>query len=165
MFDFFLDGNTVMQINLVVALIALMCLRADRHRAADRWLFGAITATLVMVYYIWRCNQTLPDWHADFPSLWSYLFFIFESIAIFYTMISIVTFTRSSDHSAEADAGEARLRRARTVPAVDVFIATYNEGLDVLEKTIVAAMAIDYPDFRVWVLDDTRRGWLKAFCE
>ena len=165
MFDFFLDGNTVIEINLVVMVIAVMCLRADRHRASDRWLFGAITATLVMVYYIWRWKQTLPDWHGDFASLWSYLFFIFESIAIFYTMISIATFTRTSNHSADADAGEAWLRRAPAVPAVDVFIATYNEGLDVLEKTIVAALAIDYPNFRVWVLDDTRRGWLKEFCK
>ncbi|WP_423782090.1 glycosyltransferase family 2 protein, partial [Cupriavidus pauculus] len=86
-------------------------------------------------------------------------------MTIAYTLISIVTLTRRSDHSAQADAGEARLRGDRHAPAVDIFIATYNEGLDVLEKTIVSATAIDYPNFRVWVLDDTRRGWLKQYCE
>ena len=164
MFDFFLNGSTVIEINVVVLVVAIMCLRADRQRATDRVLFGGITATIVLIYYIWRGNQTLPDWHMDFPSLWSYTFFVFEGIAIFYTMISIVTFTRTSDHSADADAGEAWLRRAPEVPAVDIFIATYNEGLDVLEKTIVSALAIDYPNFSVWVLDDTRRAWLKEFC-
>lgn len=39
-------------------------------------------------------------------------------------------------------------------------IATYNEPLSVVEKTIVGALALDYPNFRVWVLDDGRRSWL-----
>jgi cellulose synthase (UDP-forming) len=82
-----------------------------------------------------------------------------------YTLFSIVVLTRTTDHTERADRGEAALRRRADPPAVDIFIDTYNEGLDVLEKTIVAALAIDYPNFKVWVLDDTRRDWLKAFCE
>src|SRR4029077_1783132 len=42
---------------------------------------------------------------------------------------------------------------------------TYNEPLEVLEKTITGALCLDYPNFSVWVLDDGRRPWLKAFCE
>jgi cellulose synthase (UDP-forming) len=66
----------------------------------------------------------------------------------------------------EADRHEARLRAMppETLPAVDVLIPTYNEPLDVIEKTIVGALSIDYPNFAVWVLDDGRRSWLKAFC-
>ncbi|GAA4331498.1 glycosyltransferase [Pigmentiphaga soli] len=165
MFEFFLEGPTLVEINAGALFIAIMCLRGDRRRAADRWLFGAAAAVLLLVYYTWRWQVTLPEWRLDFPSVWAHAFFGFESLTIAYTLISIVTLTRTSDHSAAADAGEARLRRAREVPAVDIFIATYNEGLEVLEKTIVSALAIDYPNFRVWVLDDTRRDWLKAFCE
>ncbi|MGO4307857.1 glycosyltransferase [Cupriavidus sp. RAF12] len=165
MFAYFLENRMLVEINAGAFLIAVLCLRADRHRAADRWLFGAAAAVLLMIYYVWRFTQTLPEWRMDFPSIWAYGFFGFESITIAYTLISIVTLTRSSDHSIAADAGEARLRRNRAAPSVDIFIATYNEGLEVLEKTIVSALAIDYPDFRVWVLDDTRRGWLKEFCD
>jgi cellulose synthase (UDP-forming) len=50
------------------------------------------------------------------------------------------------------------------LPEVDVFIPTYNEPLDVLEKTILGAQAIDYPNKTVWVLDDGRRDWLQAYC-
>jgi cellulose synthase (UDP-forming) len=165
MFDLFLDGSTLVEINVAALVLALVCLRADRRRAIDRWLCGAATATFLLIYYVWRWSYTLPDWRMDFPSLWSYLFFGFESMTIVYTLISIVTLTRTTDYSDVADAGEAWLRRAPAVPAVDIFIATYNEGLEVLEKTVVAALAIDYPNFRVWVLDDTRRAWLKEFCE
>src|SRR5262249_23572424 len=33
-----------------------------------------------------------------------------------------------------------------------------------LEQTIVGAMAMSYPNFRVWVCDDGRRSWLKELC-
>lgn len=164
MFEFFLDGRTLLLINAATLLLAWVCMRADRARDTDRCVFGAITATLLLVYLVWRWTQTLPEWQMTFASLWAHVFFGFEIMTITYTLISIVTLTRTSNHTPAADAGEAALRRSRSVPRVDIFIATYNEGLEILEKTIVAALAIDYPDFRVWVLDDTRRDWLKAFC-
>lgn len=164
MFAEFLDGRMLVEINACALLIAVLCLRANRGHVAERWLFGAAAAVLLIVYYVWRVTQTLPDWHMDFPSIWAYAFVGFEGMTISYTLISIVTLTRTSDYSVQADAGEAVLRQHRDAPAVDIFIATYNEGLDVLEKTVVAALAIDYPNFTVWVLDDTRRDWLKDFC-
>ncbi len=54
--------------------------------------------------------------------------------------------------------------RLESLPSVDVYIATYDEQLEVLEKTIVGALCLDYPNFKVWVLDDGRRPWLKEFC-
>ncbi|MGU7772773.1 glycosyltransferase [Burkholderia sp. MR1-5-21] len=166
MFDFFLASRSLLVINGGVLLIVCVLTRlGKRERAVDRILFGGVAATLLLTYMVWRVTQTLPDPRMDFPSVWAHVFFGFECIALLYTLISIVVLTRTSDHTPDADAGEARLRRAAKVPRVDIFIATYNEGLEILEKTIVAALAIDYPDFRVWVLDDTRRDWLKAFCE
>ncbi|KVQ88876.1 cellulose synthase [Burkholderia ubonensis] len=166
MFDFFLASRSLLVINGGVLLIVLVLTRlGKRERAVDRILFGGVAATLLLTYLYWRTTQTLPDPRMDFPSMWAHVFYGFECIALTYTLISIVVLTRTSDHSPDADAGEARLRRTAKAPRVDIFIATYNEGLEILEKTIVAALAIDYPDFRVWVLDDTRRDWLKAFCE
>ena len=51
------------------------------------------------------------------------------------------------------------------MPSVDLYIPTYNESLEVLEKTITGALCLDYANFKIWVLDDGRRPWLKAFCE
>nr|WP_249200553.1 PilZ domain-containing protein [Thetidibacter halocola] len=76
---------------------------------------------------------------------------------------------RRSDRSSEADAHEARLRAlpSSDLPEVDVFIATYNEPQDVLERTIAGAMALDWPSERlhVWILDDGRRDWLRREAE
>ncbi len=73
---------------------------------------------------------------------------------------------RIVDRSAEASAAFARLeaRPEDDWPSVDVFIPTYNEPLDVVERSIVGALSLDYPNFRVWVLDDGKRDWLRDFC-
>src|SRR3954468_22736824 len=50
-------------------------------------------------------------------------------------------------------------------PSVDVFIPTYNEPLDVVRATVLAAAAIDWPRDRlhVWILDDGRRSAFRSF--
>ena len=52
------------------------------------------------------------------------------------------------------------------IPEVDVFICTYNEDLQLLEKTITAAANLNYPKnkFSVYVLDDGNRSKLKDLC-
>ena len=52
-------------------------------------------------------------------------------------------------------------------PTVDVFIPTYNESLDVVKPTVLAAMAMDYPPdkFKVYILDDGRRPEFARFAE
>jgi cellulose synthase (UDP-forming) len=50
-------------------------------------------------------------------------------------------------------------------PTVDLFIPTYNEPLDVVRATVLAAKAIDWPadKLNVFVLDDGRREAFRAF--
>jgi cellulose synthase (UDP-forming) len=52
-------------------------------------------------------------------------------------------------------------------PTVDVFIPTYNEQLDIVQDTVLAAMSMDYPADRmkVWLLDDGRRPEFAAFAK
>jgi cellulose synthase (UDP-forming) len=46
-----------------------------------------------------------------------------------------------------------------------VLICTYNEEEAILEQTIIGALAMQYPNFRVWICDDGRRQWLQDMCE
>jgi len=57
-------------------------------------------------------------------------------------------------------------------PTVDVYIPTYNEDVEIVRKTAIAALAIDYPADKkcVYVLDDgrkypERRAELQAMCD
>ncbi|MFP3637111.1 glycosyltransferase, partial [Bacillus sp. SIMBA_033] len=81
-----------------------------------------------------------------------------------YTLLSIVFFFRRTDHTGAADTSEAMISRMGKPPAVDVFICTYNEDVTILERTILAAKAIDYGNFTIWILDDGRREWLRDYC-
>jgi cellulose synthase (UDP-forming) len=50
-------------------------------------------------------------------------------------------------------------------PSVDVLVPTYDEPLEVVRGTVLAAMALDWPRDRlkVWILDDGRRPAFRAF--
>ena len=52
------------------------------------------------------------------------------------------------------------------IPSVDVLICTYNEPLNLLEKTIVASTNMNYPldKLNIYVCDDGRRDNLKELC-
>lgn len=52
-------------------------------------------------------------------------------------------------------------------PVVDVFIPTYNEPLEVVKPTVLAAMNMDWPadKFRVAILDDGKRPEFREFAE
>ncbi|MCZ7594310.1 MAG: cellulose synthase catalytic subunit [Hyphomicrobium sp.] len=124
--------------------------------------------SLVLRYLDWRIFTTvLPADGAWYELGWVYFCFAVEMFAYGDALILYLAFLRTSDRRAEADAHEARLRALPpdSLPSVDVYIATYNEPFDVLEKTITGALCLDYPNFNVWVLDDGRRPWLKDFCE
>ncbi len=131
--------------------------------------FAVFSAVWLMVarYCHWRLFSTvLPAEGAWYELSWIWFCYGVELFALADALILYLIFLRRSDRIAEADRHESRLR-AQTpdqLPSVDVYIPTYNESLDVLEKTITGAQCLDYPKFQIWVLDDGRRPWLKEFC-
>jgi len=50
-------------------------------------------------------------------------------------------------------------------PFVDIYIATYNEPINVLKKTIFGAKGLDYSNYKIYVLDDGRREEVKNLCK
>lgn len=134
---------------------------------ARPWIF--VLVWLVVAWYLdWRLFATvLPAQGAWYEIGWIWLCFAIELLAIADQFILYVTFLRTSDRRAEAGRHEARIRALppEQLPSVDVYIPTYNEPIEVLEKTITGALCLDYPNLSVWILDDGRRPWLKIFCE
>ena len=159
------DAASVLTLTLFVALgLYALCGLLRPERAFDRFLFGTLTAALIATYARWRWNDTLPPLAPELGALWPRLFFAAEIVAVVYTLMSVVILLRFKDRSAEADAAQARHEAGGDWPAVDIFICTYNEPRDVVEKSILPALAIDYGPKTVWVCDDTRRDWLRAYC-
>ena len=160
------DAVSVLALDATVLLVLyVLCRLLDPRKTFDRILFGGLTGVLLLTYAGWRWHETLPSFELTMGALWSYLFFTFEAVAILYTFMSIIILFRAKDRSEQASVAEARLMQSGAWPPVDIFICTYNEPLEVLEKSIIAALAIDYPQKTVWVLDDTRRPWLREYCD
>jgi cellulose synthase (UDP-forming) len=165
MFESAADNSSILSIDLGLLLGLLVMGRLlDPLQARDRILFGSTAGALLMMYAVWRWRDTLPAFAFSVQNLWEYFFFAFEALAIAYTMMSIVILFRSIDRSGQADAAQNRMEREGDFPPVDIFICTYDEPLEILEKSILTALALDYPDATVWVLDDTRRQWLREYC-
>lgn len=150
---------------LAVGLLALLL---TPRRGFDRGLMALVTTPPILIYLHWRYSQTLPAFDLAFEPIWARLFFVFEALSILYALGAVLITLRSSEARVReaADAAEAALKASGAWPQVDVFICTYNEPLAVLEKSILSALALDYPPGRVtiWVLDDTRRAWLRDYC-
>ncbi|MFG3597358.1 glycosyltransferase family 2 protein [Bradyrhizobium sp. RDI18] len=160
------DDLSILTMDMGILLGLLVMARLlDPLHAKDRILFGITTSALLILYGLWRWNDTLPPFALSAESLWPRLFISFEFLAILYTLISIAILFRTTDRSAQADAAQRELSRSRDFPAVDIFICTYDEPLEILERSILSALALDYPNATVWVLDDTRRDWLREYCE
>jgi cellulose synthase (UDP-forming) len=127
-----------------------------------------VTVWLVIARYLhWRLFTTVMPVTGEWYQIgWVWVCFIVEILALFDALILYLAFLRTSDRRAEADSHEVRLRALppEDLPWVDVYIPTFDESLEVLEKTITGAISLDYPNFKVWLLDDGRRPWLKEFC-
>jgi cellulose synthase/poly-beta-1,6-N-acetylglucosamine synthase-like glycosyltransferase len=134
---------------------------------ARQCVFAAVWL-IVARYLYWRLFTTVVPADGSWLEVsWVWFCFAVEMFALFDALILYLTFLRTTDRRAEADRHEARLRNLAPgeLPSVDVYIPTYNEPVEVLEKTITGALSLDYPNFDVWVLDDGRRPWLKELCE
>jgi cellulose synthase (UDP-forming) len=133
-----------------------------------RVLIFSVVWLVIARYLDWRLFETvLPARGTWYEIGWIWFCFLIELLAVLDQLLLYITFLRPSDRTPEADIHEARLRASppHDLPRVDVLIPTYNEPLEVLEKTVIGALCLDYPNVKVWVLDDGRRPWLKAFCE
>ena len=151
-----------------LTLLALVSFIWDRP-ARNVW--ARLVAVLLLNglnlwYVLWRCQNTLPAFDWSFASLWPWAFIAYEIPVVVCEAWALFVLVRLSNHSPRADRHERALRLEPALPTVDVFIPTYNEKREVLEETIRGALALDYPAGRVkiWLLDDSRRPWLKELC-
>jgi cellulose synthase (UDP-forming) len=125
----------------------------------------------VGVYYIsWRLYWTvLPADAFTLGGGWIWFCFILEFIAWIESLIFWTLMGRTRNNSPPADEYEAMLRALprHNLPTVDIYITTYNEGWDVLEKTIVGAKHVDWPKDKltIWILDDGKRDAIKEQCK
>ena len=148
---------------ITAAGLLLPQLNPNNNRA--RFLIFGLCILLSWRYLAWRFAATIPPLSPTLDSLYPWTFAILETVMMVGATISLLTLSRTIDRSGEATRHGPWLDGLPRPPRVDVLIATYNEEVSILRRTVVGALGIDYPNLRVWVLDDGRRPWLKELCQ
>lgn len=145
------------------------------------WGFIAITILLLMglLYISWRGLYTLNTLESPAITFWSYILWIAEIITfIVFTNFSLVLI-KSITARQTCPANQLQQDYLRDIyndknelvtfknfcPSVAIFICTLNEDPDLLSTTISACRQIDYPNKKVYVLDDGRRPEVKELTE
>lgn len=152
---------------IVIASVILLSELGGAKRVWARWAILAIAVVVVIRYVPWRFTETVATRSIlTVDGAWIWFLFCVEMVFMLDLLKILLVRCRFVDRSAEADQAVERLKSRPIAewPRVDVLIPTYNEPLDVLERSIVGALNLDYPNFTVWVLDDGDRDWLRDFC-
>ena len=160
--NFTTDANAAAPAMLVLGLLllAMPWLNPD-HRWAR--IGGAmLTAALLLNYMQWRILHTLPPLEG-LQGAFALLFLVVEMASCVGGLLMLHVLSRSVNRTAEASMHSVE-GFAEGPPLVYVLIPTYNEAREIIMRTLIGALAMDYPRFRVFVLDDGRRSWLEDMC-
>jgi cellulose synthase (UDP-forming) len=147
---------------MVVGFFCLALPWLSRENALARAAMVAVSLILTWRYLTWRVTATIPEFGLSADWICGIVFAGAEVLTGIGALITWITLSRTSSRSEAATANLPWLMQNQ--PLVDVLICTYNEERAILERTIIGALAMDYPNFRVWILDDGRRAWLKQLC-
>ncbi len=141
---------------------AFIFLIVNRFKSRMATLIIVVLSALVSTRYLWwRTTETL-GFVDPFDMMFGYGLFAAEVYAWIVLMIGyfqVLWPLERQPAPLPADVQEW--------PTVDVYVPTYNESLDVVKPTVLAAMVMDYPadKFKVYILDDGRRPEFKRFAE
>jgi cellulose synthase (UDP-forming) len=167
---FFLSeiGASAMQMVLVLGLALVLPQVVDRKNNLHRTLLFFVAGILAVRYGWWRMTETLAPFGLTWNWAASWSLFGFEFAALLGSLSGFAIMSRTKDRTAEVEANLSWWARGSSpapTPRVAIMIATYNEDLEVLERTIIGALALSHPNKEVMILDDGRRDWLQQFCE
>jgi len=153
-----------LQMTLLVLIFWLSIVPTlSKTRNKHRSVVTIFTALIGINYLTWRLRKTVLLFSGSpVNQFWVNFVFAIEVLAFLEVCIFLLIMSRYKSRSKEADEYQ---KEPAGFPYVDVLIPTYNEEIDVLEKTICGAKHIDYPDFKVWILDDGQRPWLEKYCK
>jgi cellulose synthase (UDP-forming) len=148
---------------LVVAgiLLVLMVWWKPESPIVRRALVG-LSYALNIRYVVWRWDETLPPLDGSLESSVLLAFFLVETSFIWLMLKYQKTYTKTLRRSEQATRQAEWYKARPKVPRVDVFIPTYNENWQVLERTLVGVCGLRHSGVRIFVLDDGRRDWLAA---
>ncbi len=122
-----------------------------------------VTVFLMCIYLTWRALFTIPMHSGLVSFVLGTLLLFSEGITAFTTFELFYRKVNSSKQNLEMPVLEADM-----YPHIDVYIATHNEPIDLLYKTVNACTYMEYPDknkVHIYLSDDTNRSEVKKLAD
>ncbi|MDF0734249.1 UDP-forming cellulose synthase catalytic subunit [Pseudomonas entomophila] len=143
----------------VVCMGATLVLRKRAHRLAVLAMI-VMSSIASLRYLYWRLTSSL-GFESPLDMFFGYGLVAAELYALLVLLLGYMQTAwplQRKPHPLPPD--------ATLWPSVDVYIPTYNEPLEIIRRTTLAALAIDWPHekLNVYVLDDGRREEFRDFC-
>lgn len=154
-------GEYVLFWTVSLMLVVMVIMRVSpQPNSWSRQLVVGILAVLAIRYLLWRSQSTL---NLDTPlnGVFSIGLFFLEMLIFVNGIIQLLLLLRAPDRRSQADQLADDVISGTYQPAVDVMVPTYNEPEFILRRTLIGCQALDYPNKRIYVLDDTSRPWVR----
>lgn len=110
-----------------------------------------------LAYLYWRAAYSIPFESGALAVVCNIILLVVEVIGFFESLVLYIGLIRLKNHPLPEIAEDE-------YPEVDIFISTYNEPEELLEKTINACNHLIYPDsskVHIWLCDDNRRAGMR----
>ena len=127
-----------------------------------RKLLIIVNIFICIIYIIWRFTA-IPIDH----DIISFILGISLYCAEILGLISFINFQYLFSKNYKIENKSLNNYAPENIPSVDVLICTYNEPLNLLQKTIIASKKLEYPPnkLKIYICDDGHRNELKNLCE
>lgn len=145
---------------IVVVVILIACYKYGRVNQNVLRISIVLFLFFQAAYLLWRTFYTLPTLSIISITVGLLLLFT-EWMGYLQSVVTSILFWKKNKRK------KVFLSSFELLPTLDVMIATYNEPVDLLKRTIVAAQLMDYPDhlYEILVCDDGRREDVRKLCE
>ncbi|MEG4047786.1 glycosyltransferase [Microcoleus sp. Pol17_C1] len=150
-----------------VALVSVALAAIKISPQPQKWsraVVVAIVLALTIRYVLWRSLATL-NLTDPLNGIFSLGLFFLEMLLVFNTSIQLYLMLRMKDRRREADRMAVAVEAGNFTPPIDIFIPTYNEPAFILRRTVIGCQALDYPNKKVYLLDDTKRDEIKLLAK
>lgn len=154
---------------LPTGIVIVLCL-LTRTIPATNWTRLAAKTILIALaarYMIWRTlaqTMNFTTGLSSFLSVFMYAIEVFSFVMFFLNSLQTI-WSNAARRSAQADRYTEDILAGRYLPSVDVFVPTHNEPEFIVRRTAIGCQAIDYPNKKVYILDDTGRPHIRALAQ
>ncbi|MFS2221575.1 UDP-forming cellulose synthase catalytic subunit [Pantoea sp. B65] len=139
-----------------IALLFLLGLSKSKQVSIVMVILSALMSTR---YIYWRATETL-HFNSEVEAILGIGLFLAELYVWLILILGFLQTTWPLKRTIEPLPDDVSLW-----PTVDIYVPSYNESLDVVRDTVLAAQCIDYPrdKLKIYLLDDGKRSEFAVF--